>query len=155
MEGKKTWNFSNRCNIFSHTLHVRCWKKHFKLTSKNKKAKSIHNPVPSWFSLIHPDFYLCLHLSYGFPGGSVVKNLPANAGSTGLIPGLERTPGEGNDSPLQDSCLGNSVDRGAWQTPLQFMGSQKGQTQLSNEAKYLSYIYTYIYVYIYTHTYIC
>ena len=76
----------------------------------------------------------------------MVKNLPASAGSTGLIPGLERTPGEGNDNPLQYSCLGNSVDRGAWQTPLQFMGSQKGQTQLSNDAKYLSYIYTYIYV---------
>ena len=107
-------------------------KKHFKQISKNKKAKSIHNPVPSRLSLTHPDFYLCLHVSYGFPGGSVVKNLPANAGDAGLIPGLERTPGEGNDNPLQYSCLGNSMDRGAWQTPLQFMASQKGQTQLSN-----------------------
>ena len=53
-----------------------------------------------------------------FPGDSVVKNLPANAGharDTGLIPGLGRSPGEGNDKPLQYFCLENSMDRGAWQ----------------------------------------
>ena len=41
-----------------------------------------------------------------FPGGSVVKNLPSNAGDIGLIPGLERYSGEGNGNPLQYSCLG-------------------------------------------------
>ena len=41
-----------------------------------------------------------------FPGGSVVKNLPSNAGDMGLIPELERYPGEGNGNPLQYSCLG-------------------------------------------------
>jgi len=51
----------------------------------------------------------------GFPGGSVVKNLPANAGVTGSIPGSGRSPGEGNGNPLQYSCLGNPMDRGAWQ----------------------------------------
>ena len=50
----------------------------------------------------------------GFPGGSVVKNLPANIGDMGLIPGLGRSPGEGNGNPIQYSCLGNSMDRGAW-----------------------------------------
>ena len=44
----------------------------------------------------------------------VVKNLPANPGDTGLIPGLGRSPGEGNDNPLQYSCLRNPTDRGAW-----------------------------------------
>ena len=48
----------------------------------------------------------------GFPGGSVEKNLPANAGDVGSIPGLGRSLG-GNDNPLQDSCLGNPMDRGA------------------------------------------
>ena len=43
----------------------------------------------------------------GFPDGSVVKNLPANAGDTGSIPGLERSPGEGNGNPFQYSCLEN------------------------------------------------
>ena len=49
----------------------------------------------------------------GFPGGSVVKNLPVSAGDAGLITGLGRAPGEGNGNPLQYSCLENSMDRGA------------------------------------------
>ena len=47
----------------------------------------------------------------------MVKHPPANAGDTrdsDLIPGLGRSPGEGNDNPLQYSCLGNPMDRGAW-----------------------------------------
>ena len=50
-------------------------------------------------------------------GGSVVKNLPTNAGDTGdmgSVPGLGRSPGEGNGNPLQYSCLGNPMDRRAW-----------------------------------------
>ena len=50
----------------------------------------------------------------GFPGDSVVKNLPVNAGDMGLIPGSGRSPGEGNGNPLQYSCLENPRDRGAW-----------------------------------------
>ena len=49
----------------------------------------------------------------GFPGDSVVKNLPANAGDMGLIPGLKRLPGEGNGNALQCSCLGNPMGREA------------------------------------------
>ena len=49
----------------------------------------------------------------GFPGGSGVKNLPAYAGDVSLIPGLGRSPGEGHGNPLQSSCLGNPMDRGA------------------------------------------
>ena len=55
---------------------------------------------------------------YGdFPGGTVVKNLPVNAGDAGdmgSIPGSGRFPGERNGNPLQYSCLENSMDRGAW-----------------------------------------
>ena len=50
----------------------------------------------------------------GFPGGSVLKNLPANAVDSGLIPGSGRSPGERSGNPLQYSCLGNPMDRGAW-----------------------------------------
>ena len=59
----------------------------------------------------------------GFPGDTVVKNPPANAGDardTGSIPGSGRSPGVGNGTPLQYSCLENPMDRGAWQS----MGSQ-------------------------------
>ena len=55
----------------------------------------------------------------GFPGGSVVKNLPANAedsGDEGSIPELERSTGGGNGKPLQYSYLENPMDRGVWWT---------------------------------------
>ena len=48
-------------------------------------------------------------------GGSVVMNLPASAGDSGSIPGLGRLPREGNGNSLQYSCLGNHMDRTAWQ----------------------------------------
>ena len=53
----------------------------------------------------------------GFPGGSVVKNLPTTAGDIGdvrSVPGLGRSLGVGNGKLLQYSCLENSMDRGAW-----------------------------------------
>ena len=63
----------------------------------------------------------------GFPGGSVIKNLPANVADAGLIPGSGRSPGKGNGSSLQNSCLGNVMDRGAWQATVH--GVTKSQTQ--------------------------
>ena len=51
----------------------------------------------------------------GFPNGSVVKNPPANIGDTDLMPGLGRSPGEGNGHPFQYSCLENPTDRGTQQ----------------------------------------
>ena len=50
----------------------------------------------------------------GFPGGSEVKASACNVGDLGSIPGLGRSPGEGNGNPLQYSCLENPMDRGAW-----------------------------------------
>ena len=50
----------------------------------------------------------------GFPGGSVVKNLPANTRDAGSIPGSGRSPGGGNGNPLQYSCQDNPVDIGDW-----------------------------------------
>ena len=52
-------------------------------------------------------------MDQGFCGGSVVKNA-CNAGDVRQIPALGRSPEEGNGNPLQYSCLGNSVGRGAW-----------------------------------------
>ena len=66
--------------------------------------------VPAWHGGNHSGNRVC----WGYPGGSVVKNPPANAGDTGFISGLGRSPGEGNGNPLQYSCLGNPMDRGAW-----------------------------------------
>ena len=58
---------------------------------------------------------MCLYEPYLSPGSDmVVKNLPADAGDMGLVPGSGRSPGEGNDNPHQYSCLENSMDRVAW-----------------------------------------
>ena len=58
------------------------------------------------------------------------KNPPANAGEVGSIPGLGRSPGEGNGNPLQYSRLGNPMDRGAWWATVHRVA--KRQTRLSN-----------------------
>ena len=59
-----------------------------------------------------------MYQSQGFLGGLVVKNLMGNAGDAGSIPGSGRSPGKENGNPLQNSCLGNPMDRGAWQATL-------------------------------------
>ena len=74
----------------------------------------------------------------GFPGGSVVKNLPANSGDGGSIPGPERSLGEGNDSPLQYSCLGNPMDREAWWAIVHRVAKRVGQ-DLATKQKQLKY----------------
>ena len=69
---------------------------------------------------------------WDFPGGTVVKNLPANAGDTGDVgstPGSGRCCGGGNGNPLQYSCLANSMDRGVWRATVH--GVVPSQTQLS------------------------
>ena len=69
----------------------------------------------------------------GIPGGSAVKNKAANAPDTGdtcLICGSGRSPGGGHGNPLQDSCLENPTDRGAWQATVH--GVTHSQTWFSN-----------------------
>ena len=67
--------------------------------------------------------------SLGLPGGTVGKQPPASTGDTGSIPGSGRTPGGENGSPLQYSCLENSMDRRAWWATVHEVA--KSQTQLS------------------------
>ena len=69
-----------------------------------------YNSFPSTHSLPQWTLTFCYIPFEGFPGGSEVKNLPANAGGMDSVPGLGRFPGEGNDNPRQDS-----MDRKAWQ----------------------------------------
>ena len=67
----------------------------------------------------------------GFPGGSVVKDPTVSAGVALPIARAGRSPGEGIDSPLQYSCLGNPMDRGAWRAAVD--GATKSQTQLNGK----------------------
>ena len=73
-------------------------------------GKVVKNHLPAW-PLAEPDS-ISKGQKFSYWGSSAVKNRPANAGDIGSIPGPERSPGEG--SPLQDSCLENPMDRGAW-----------------------------------------
>ena len=66
----------------------------------------------------------------GFPGSSDSKESPCNAEDPSLIPGLGRSPGEGNGNPLQYSCLGSPMDRGVWWATV--VGAAESQTRLSD-----------------------
>ena len=82
-----------------------------KESDTTKATKHIHYSVYIWADIV---FVIRCKKMLDFLGGSEVKNLLANVGDTGLIPGLGRSPREGNGNSLQYSCLKNSVDRGAW-----------------------------------------
>ena len=71
---------------------------------------------------------LCTMPVFGVFGGSVVKNLPVNAGDAGSVPGSGRSPGEGNSNPLQYSCLGNPIGRGAWWATAHRGAKESGMT---------------------------
>ena len=92
-------------------------------------------------NLIFTHIFLLISFSevweVSLPGGTM-ENPPANAEvirDTGSIPGLGRSPGEGNGNPLQYSCLGNSMDRGAWWATVHRFQGQTGLKQRSMHGK--------------------
>ena len=94
----------------------------------------------AWLELSEIDTGLltsCVKRS-GFPGGSVVKNLPVNAGDADSIPVSGRSPGEGNDNPLQDTCLENSMKREAWQATVS-LASQRVRNNLATKQEQFVY----------------
>ena len=80
----------------------------------------------------------------GFPDGSGVKSLPANAGDASLIPGSGRSSGEENGNPLQYSCLENHMDRGVWWVTAHRVArvSHNFVTKQQQQKQELKYIYT-------------
>ena len=66
----------------------------------------------------------------GFPCGSDDKESACNVGDPGFIPGLGRSPGEGNGYPLQYSCLENPMDRGSWQTTVHKFTQSQGDLKM-------------------------
>ena len=79
---------------------------------------------------MHTKHFLYAHQGLPSLVAQMVKNLPIMQEIRGLIPGLGRSPGEGNGYPLQYSCLGNSMDRGAWRATVH--GVEKSQTRMSD-----------------------
>ena len=67
-------------------------------------------------------------MQVGLSSWFVVKNLPGNRGDVGSIPGSGTAPGEGNGNPLQYSCLGNPMHRGAWQATVQEVAKDSDMT---------------------------
>ena len=74
-------------------------------------------------------FLLGYNRKHGVPWWLNGKNPPANAADAGSIPGLGRFPGEGNGNPLQHSCLGNSMDKRAWQATVHGVEKELDTTQ--------------------------
>ena len=73
----------------------------------------------------------------GFPGSSVVKNLPANVGDMGSVPESGRPPGGGHGNPLRYFCLENPMDRGAWRATV-----HRAAESDMTEHNYVSFRYT-------------
>ena len=101
----------------------------------------------SWFTSLYVSFLtheveIRLAASFiglwGSPGGSDGKESACNAGDLGSVPGLRRSPGEGNGYPLQYSCLENAMDRGAWWVTVH--GVTKSWTRLSDKHFHLHWI---------------
>ena len=78
----------------------------------------------------------------GLPCSSVCKESACSAGDLGLIPGLVRSPGEGNGNPLQCSCLENPMDRGAWRATVH--GSQDSDTNHHHRVFVLVIVYPFL-----------
>ena len=86
----------------------------------------------SWEGPLRRDDRLSTPVFLGLPGGSDGKESAGTAEDLDSIPGLGRSPGEGNGHPLPYSCLENPMDRGAWRVTVH--GVTKSQTQLTNQA---------------------
>ena len=111
-----------------HQLHQQQLKGRHKSTSGGP-----NNHVSKHLKVIHPPKNLLNKrhsLLQGFPGGSDSKESTCNAGDTGSVHGLGRSPGEGNGKPLQYSGLENPMDRGAW--GVRVHGVAKSWTRLSD-----------------------
>ena len=105
------------------------------MTQNVKDLKQKSDMISSTDKIQHPCTIKTLN-KLSFPGGSVVMNPPANEGDVGSIPGLGRSPREGNDNPLQCSCLGNPMDRGDWWATVHGVAKELVMTyQLNNNIK--------------------
>ena len=109
--------FVLRKNTFANHVHWHRWHLIISITSL---CLPINRTVDIYIQSVHfcqinGHWSFRNHLISGFPHGPHHKESACNVGDLGLIPGLVRSPGEGNDNSFRYSCLENSMDRGAWQ----------------------------------------
>ena len=118
---KMKWFFSDSLHSL---LFIFFW---VSLSVSTPQKSFLHLSTWSSLSACYFEWLYCFCL--GIPGNSVVKNLPANSGDTGSILGWGRSPGAGNINSLQYSCLGNSMDRGAWLTTVCWVSKELDMIQ--------------------------
>ena len=110
---------SNELNFFNYRCLLGSFWLKARAVIRQLKSLTPHACVIRWFWCIwlynFPEFWRRVNRTLGFPGGSAVKNPPANAEDVGSVSEQGRSPGKGNGNPLQYSCLGNTIDRGTWQ----------------------------------------
>ena len=124
------------CSFWQRLLSLRTGKLKKKKSKKKIRRREIKDFLSHLFLnflVKHRRFFLELsvstqfwNLGFGFPGWWVVKN-QHNKEETGSIPGLGRSPGDGNGNPFQYSCLGNPINRWAWWATVH--GAAKSQTR--------------------------
>ena len=112
--------------------HLTCFLRNL-YAGQEAKVRTGHGTT-DWFQIgkgVHQSCVLlpCL-FNWSFPGGLDGKVSACDVGDPGLIPGSGRSPGEGNGNPLQNSCLKNPMDRGAWQATVH--GVAESQTRLGD-----------------------
>ena len=123
---------SSKASIFRHSAFFTVQLSHPYMSTGKTIAWTRWTFVGKVLSLLFNIAALNKGSLWGFPGGTVVKNLPARAGDAGVmcsIPGSRSFPGVGNGNPLQYSCLEDSMDREVWQSAIHEVA--KSQTQLS------------------------
>ena len=129
-------------------LISKIYKQPIKLHLKEGNSKNGQNVFGDWqtlwscvshtlYTFEHFMLYIrCrLNLIKNFLGGSMVQNPPVNAGDAGWIPGSRRSPRVGNGNPLQYSCLGNPMDRGAWGATVHGVPKESDMIQQLNNNK--------------------
>jgi len=117
---KYSWPFNICISMVFIQRMENIWKKKFHEIPKSK----------TWICHSSSTIYIVLALYLGFPGSLDSKESACSVGDMGSIPGLRRSPGEGNGNPLQYCYLENSMDRGAWWAPVH--GVAKSRTWLSD-----------------------
>ena len=115
VKGQNIWNSFKNQGQFSmcliHRVYYHTWHKWF--------SQYIAGPWTIRVWTLGVQLYMVFFFFLkGFPHSSVIKESACNAGDLGSIPGMGRSPGEGNGSPLQYSCRENLIDRGAWQATI-------------------------------------
>jgi len=117
---KYSWPFNICISMVFIQRMENIWKKKFHEIPKSK----------TWICHSSSTIYIVLALYLGFPGSLDSTESACSVGDMGSIPGLRRSPGEGNGNPLQYCYLENSMDRGAWWAPVH--GVAKSRTWLSD-----------------------